>query len=34
MALNAARDHAGTLELISPLAGFVGATFRVTLPLA
>ena len=34
MALNAARDHEGTLELISPLAGFVGATFRVTLPLA
>jgi signal transduction histidine kinase len=34
MALNVARDHGGTLELVSAPDGFSGAAFRVTLPFA
>ena len=33
MALNVARDHGGSLELVHTPEGFAGATFRVTLPL-
>ena len=33
MALNAAREHGGSLELTDTPDGFSGAAFRVTLPL-
>lgn len=34
MALNVARDHGGTIELVTAPDGFAGAAFRVILPLA
>ena len=34
MALNTAREHGGSLEFSGTPAGFAGAAFRVTLPLA
>jgi nitrogen-specific signal transduction histidine kinase len=34
MALNVARDHGGSIELVSAPDGFGGAAFRVILPLA